>query len=255
MSDFFNVGSYKFSSRLIVGTGKYKDFSETKAAIEASGADVVTVALRRVNIIDGKCQRLQDYLDPKKYTYLPNTAFCFSAQEALRHLCLAREIGGWNLVKVEVFGDEKILYPDMEETLSATKLLVKEGFEVMPYCTDDPVMCKKLEDAGSVAVMPLAAPIGSGLGIQNIFNLEQIILQSSVPVIVDAGVGTPSDAVVAMELGCDGVLINTSIAKAKNPVQMAEAMKFAVKSGRLGYLAGRMEKIKSARASSMPSEI
>lgn len=247
------IGEYEFKSRLIVGTGKYRDFKETRDAIRASGADLVTVALKRVNITEKDTETLQDYLDPNEYKYLPNTAFCYSAEEALRHLCLAREIGGWDLVKVEVFGDSKILYPDMEETLKAAKLLVKEGFQVMPYCTDDPVMCKKLEDAGCVAVMPLAAPIGSGLGIQNVFNLKAIINQSKVPVIVDAGVGIPSDAVIAMELGCDGVLINTSIAKARDPIKMAEAMKLAVQAGRIGYLAGRMEKLNAAQASSEKS--
>ncbi|AHX11400.1 thiazole biosynthesis ThiG family protein [Neorickettsia helminthoeca str. Oregon] len=255
MTDPLKIANRSFVSRLIVGTGKYADFAETAQAIEASGTEIVTVALKRVNITDRKRETLQDYIDPRKYTYLPNTAFCFDAEEAVRHLVLAREIGGWNLVKVEIFSEKEFLYPDMQATLKAVEILVKEGFAVMPYCNDDPVMCKKLEDMGAVAVMPLAAPIGSGLGIQNLFNLKVIIKQSRIPVIVDAGVGTPSDAVVAMEAGCDGVLINTSIAKARFPVQMAEAMKLAVRSGRLGYLAGRMEIQRFASASSESSGI
>ncbi|ABD46032.1 thiazole synthase [Neorickettsia sennetsu] len=255
MLDHLEIAGRNFSSRLIVGTGKYKNFDETVKAIEASGAEVVTVALKRVNITDNKRESLQDYLDPKKYTYLPNTAFCFTAGEAVRHLALAREIGGWNLVKVEVFSEKEFLYPDMRETLKAVKILAGEGFHVMPYCNDDPIMCKRLEESGAVAIMPLAAPIGSGLGIQNLFNLKVIVKQSSVPVIVDAGVGTPSDAVIAMEAGCDGVLINTSIAKARFPVQMAKAMKHAVRAGRLGYLAGRMLPQQFASPSSNSSGI
>ena len=236
------VGKRRLRSRLIVGTGKYRDFEETAAAIEASGADIVTVAVRRVNISDPDAPMLMDYVDPKKYTYLPNTAGCFNSQDAVRTLRLAREAGGWSLVKLEVLGEEKTLYPNMIETLEAAEVLIADGFQVMVYCSDDPIMAKRLEDLGCVAVMPLAAPIGSGLGIQNPVNISLIISQSSVPVIVDAGVGTASDAAIAMELGCDGVLMNTAIAHAKDPVTMARAMKAAVEAGRLAYLAGRMEK-------------
>jgi len=236
------VGKRRLRSRLIVGTGKYRDFEETAAAIEASGADIVTVAVRRVNISDPDAPMLMDYVDPKKYTYLPNTAGCFNSQDAVRTLRLAREAGGWSLVKLEVLGEEKTLYPNMIETLEAAEVLIADGFQVMVYCSDDPIMAKRLEDLGCVAIMPLAAPIGSGLGIQNRVNIRLIIEQSSVPVIVDAGVGTASDAAIAMELGCDGVLMNTAIAHAKDPVTMARAMKAAVEAGRLAYLAGRMEK-------------
>ncbi len=242
MNDNFKIAGKTFNSRLLVGTGKYKDFQETKLAIEASEAEIVTVAIRRVNVIEQSKEKLQDYLDPKKYTYLPNTAFCNNAKEAVRLLNLARDIGGWNLVKVEVFGDDKILYPDMLATLEATAELVKEGFQVMVYSSDDPVMCKKIEDVGAAAIMPLAAPIGSGIGIQNMFNLRQIIKQSNVPVLVDAGVGSSSDAAIAMEAGCDAVLINTAIAQAQDPIKMARAMKLAVEAGRLSYLAGRIAK-------------
>ena len=236
------VSGRRLSSRLIVGTGKYRDFEETAAAIEASGANMVTVAVRRVNISDPNAPMLMDYVDPKKYTYLPNTAGCFTAQDAVRTLRLAREAGGWSLVKLEVLGEEKTLYPNMVETLEAAEALIADGFQVMVYCSDDPIMAKRLEALGCVAIMPLAAPIGSGLGIQNPVNIRLIIEQSSVPVIVDAGVGTASDAAIAMELGCDGVLMNTAIAHAKDPVTMARAMKAAVEAGRLAYLAGRMEK-------------
>ncbi len=248
----FKIAGKTFTSRLLVGTGKYKNLQQTKLAIEASGAEIVTVALRKVNIMKGDEEKLQDYLDPQKYTYLPNTAFCRTAEEAVRLLLLARDIGGWNLVKVEVFGDEQVLYPDMVETLHATEALVKEGFEVMVYSSDDPVICKRIEEAGAVAIMPLAAPIGSGLGIQNIFNLELIIAQSKIPVLVDAGVGNASDAAIAMELGCDAVLINTAIAQAQDPIQMALAMNLAVKAGRLSYLSGRIPK-KHFAAPSSPS--
>jgi thiazole synthase len=231
-----------FHSRLLVGTGKYKDFEETKAAIEASGAEIVTVAVRRVNVAEKGTPMLQDYLDPTRYTYLPNTAGCYTAEDAVRTLRLAREAGGWNLVKLEVLGDQKTLYPDMPETLKAAEALVKDGFEVMVYTSDDPLLAKRLEDMGCVAIMPLAAPIGSGLGIQNPLNIRLIIEQAKVPVLVDAGVGTASDAAVAMELGCDGVLMNTAIAAARDPIMMAHAMKHAVEAGRLAYLAGRMEK-------------
>ena len=250
MQDGFTIAKKKFKSRLIVGTGKYKDFEETANAIKASAADIVTVAVRRVNISNKDQPLLMDYIDPKIITYLPNTAGCFTSDEALRTLRLAREIGGWKLVKLEVLGDKKILYPNMIETIKSTEALVKEGFEVMVYCTDDPILSKKLEDAGACAIMPLAAPIGSGIGIQNKTNITLIKEQSSVPVIVDAGVGTASDASIAMELGCDGVLINTAIAEAKNPVLMAGAMKHAVIAGRKAFKAERMKKRKYACASS-----
>ena len=240
--DPFVVAGRSFYSRLIVGTGKYKDFEETRLAIEESGAEIVTVAVRRVNVTDPDQPMLVDYVDPGRYTYLPNTAGCFTAEDALRTLRLAREAGGWDLVKLEVLGDEKTLYPDMLETLKATEVLVKEGFDVMVYCTDDPLLAKRLEDAGCAAIMPLGAPIGSGLGIQNPINIRLIVEQATVPVLVDAGVGTASDAAFAMELGCDGVLMNSAIAHADDPILMARAMKSAVESGRLAYLAGRMPK-------------
>ena len=240
--DIFKIAGKTLKSRLIVGTGKYKNFSETAKAVTASGADMVTVAVRRVNILDKKKPILTDYLNPKKIIFLPNTAGCFNSDEALRTLRLAREMGGWKLVKLEVLGDKKTLYPDMLETIKSTKILVKEGFKVMAYCTDDPLLAKKLEDNGASAIMPLASPIGSGLGIQNITNISLIIKQSKVPVIIDAGIGTASDAIIAMELGCDGVLINSAIANAKKPVLMAKAFRDAVISGRNSHLAGRMEK-------------
>ena len=250
MKDDFIIDKIKFKSRLIVGTGKYKSFQQTANAIKASGADMVTVAVRRVNITNKKEPTLMDYIDPKKITYLPNTAGCFNSRDALRTLRLAREMGGWKLVKLEVLGDKKTLYPNMIETIKSTEVLVKEGFKVMVYCTDDLVMAKKLEDVGASSIMPLAAPIGSGLGIQNKINIKIIKEQSKVPVIVDAGVGEASDATIAMQLGCDGVLINTAIAEAKNPILMAEAMKFAVIAGRKSYLAGRMKKKEFGKASS-----
>ena len=240
--DDLKVGGKKLKSRLIVGTGKYKNFSETAQAVRASGADMVTVAVRRVNILDKKKPILTDYLNPKKITLLPNTAGCFTSEEALRTLRLAREMGGWKLVKLEVLGDKKTLYPNMIETIKSTKTLVKEGFKVMVYCTDDPLLAKKLEDNGASAIMPLASPIGSGLGIQNKINISLIIKQSKVPVIVDAGIGIASDATIAMELGCDGVLINSAIAEAKKPILMAKAFRDAVISGRNSFLAGRMKK-------------
>ena len=242
MKDNFVIAKKKFISRLIVGTGKYKSFQQTADAIKASGTDMVTVAVRRVNITNKNEPTLMDYINPKKITYLPNTAGCFNSFDALRTLRLAREMGGWKLVKLEVLGDKVTLYPNMIETIKSTEILVKEGFKVMVYCTDDPIMSQKLEDVGASAIMPLAAPIGSGLGIQNKINIKIIKEQSKVPVIVDAGVGEASDATIAMELGCDGVLINTAIAEAKNPLLMAEAMKFAVIAGRKSYLAGRMKK-------------
>ena len=249
-ADPFEVAGRRFRSRLIVGTGKYKDFEETARAIEASGAEIVTVAVRRVNVSNPNQPMLVDYVDPKIFTYLPNTAGCYTAADALRTLRLAREAGGWDLVKLEVLGDEKTLYPDMVETLAAAEVLVGEGFKVMVYCSDDPVMAKRLEDIGCVAIMPLAAPIGSGLGVQNPVNIRIIVEQTAVPVLVDAGVGTASDAAVAMELGCDGVLMNTAIAEAKDPIGMARAMKLAVEAGRLAYLSGRMAKKRYADPSS-----
>jgi thiazole synthase len=240
--DTFKIAGISLKSRLIVGTGKYKSFSETAKAIEASGANMVTVAVRRINILDKHKPILTDYLNPKKIIYLPNTAGCFNSEDALRTLRLAREMGGWKLVKLEVLGDKKTLYPDMIETITATKILVKEGFKVMVYCTDDPLLAKKLEDNGASAIMPLASPIGSGLGLQNKANISLIIKQSKVPVIVDAGIGTASDATIAMELGCDGVLINSAIANATKPILMAKAFKDAVVSGRQSFLAGRMQK-------------
>ena len=240
--DILKIAGRKLKSRLIVGTGKYKSFSETARAVKASGADMVTVAVRRINILDKKKPMLTDYLNPKKIIYLPNTAGCFNSREALRTLRLAREMGGWKLVKLEVLGDKKTLYPNMIETIKSTETLVKEGFKVMVYCTDDPLLAKKLEDCGASAIMPLASPIGSGLGIKNKMNISLIIKQSKVPVIVDAGIGTASDATIAMELGCDGVLINSAIANARKPELMAEAFKDAVISGRNSFLAGRMSK-------------
>jgi thiazole synthase len=238
----FILAKKKFNSRLIVGTGKYKTMLECAKAVKISGAEIVTVAVRRVNISDKKKPLLMDYINPKKITYLPNTAGCFTSQEALRTLRLAREIGGWKLVKLEVLGDKKNLFPDMIETLKSTEILTKEGFKVMVYCTDDPLMAKRLEDVGASAIMPLAAPIGSGLGIQNKINIQIIRNQTKLPLIIDAGLGQASDATVAMELGCDGVLVNTAIAKAKNPLQMALAFKNAVIAGRHSYLSGRIEK-------------
>ena len=246
------IAKKKFNSRLIVGTGKYKSMKDCAKAIKISGAEIVTVAVRRVNILDKKKPLLMDYIDPKKITYLPNTAGCFTSKEALRTLRLAREIGGWKLVKLEVLGDKKTLFPDMIETLKSTEVLTKEGFEVMVYCTDDPLMAKKLEDVGACAIMPLAAPIGSGLGIQNKTNIRIIRSQTKLPLIVDAGLGQASDAAIAMELGCDGVLINTAIAKARNPYQMALAMKNAVLAGRDSYLSGRISKSYFANPSSPP---
>lgn len=236
------IAGRQFNSRLIVGTGKYKDYAENAAAAEAAGAEIVTVAVRRVNLTDPNAPMLVDYVSPDKFTYLPNTAGCFTGEDAVRTLRLAREAGGWDLVKLEVLGDEKTLYPNMPETLRAAELLIKDGFQVMVYCSDDPILAKQLEDIGCCAIMPLAAPIGSGLGIQNPVNIRLIIEQACVPVLVDAGVGTASDAAIAMELGCDGVLMNTAIAEAKNPLLMAEAMKNAVIAGRQAYLAGRMAK-------------
>lgn len=250
MSETLEVAGRTFSSRLIIGTGKYETYAQNAEAAEAAGAEMVTVAVRRVNLTDKDKPMLVDYLDPEKYVYLPNTAGCFTAEDAIRTLRLAREAGGWELVKLEVLADQKTLYPEMEETLRAAKLLIKEGFDVMVYCSDDPVYARKLEDAGCCAIMPLGSLIGSGLGIMNPVNIRLIVEQSSVPVIVDAGVGTASDATAAMELGCDGVLMNTAIAEARDPILMASAMKHAVIAGREAYLAGRMAKKRYADPSS-----
>ena len=241
-ADSWTVAGRTFTSRLIVGTGKYKDYATNAAAARAAGAEIVTVAVRRVNLTDPNQPMLVDYVKPDEFTYLPNTAGCFTGEDAVRTLRLAREAGGWDLVKLEVLSNTPHLLPDMEETLRALKLLISDGFQVMVYCSDDPVYAKKLEDAGAAAIMPAAAPIGSGRGIQNVLNLGLIIEQSTVPVLVDAGVGTASDAVVAMELGCDAVQLNTAIAEAKDPIRMAGAMKHAVIAGRDAYLAGRMAK-------------
>ena len=248
--DKFIVAGKSFNSRLIVGTGKYKSMSECAKAIKISGAEIVTVAVRRVNITDKKKPLLMDYINPKKVTYLPNTAGCFNSEEALRTLRLAREIGGWKLVKLEVLGDKKNLFPEMIETLKSTEILAKEGFKVMVYCNDDPLMAKRLENSGACAIMPLAAPIGSGLGILNKTNIKIIRSQTKLPLIIDAGLGQASDASIAMEIGCDGVLVNTAIAKAKKPFLMALAFKNAVISGRQSYLSGRIKKTLMGSASS-----
>ena len=240
--DKLTIAKTKFNSRLIVGTGKYRNMLECAKAIKISGAEIVTVAVRRVNISDKKKPLLMDFIDPKKITYLPNTAGCFNSNEALRTLRLAREIGGWKLVKLEVLGDKKNLFPEMIETLNSTEVLTKEGFKVMVYCNDDPLMAKRLENAGAAAIMPLAAPIGSGLGILNKVNIKIIRNQTKLPLIIDAGLGQASDAAIAMELGCDGVLVNTAIAKAKKPFEMAKAFKNAVIAGRQSFLSGRIEK-------------
>ena len=244
------ISNKKFTSRLIVGTGKYKNMRECAKAIKISGADIVTVAIRRVNITNKKKPLLMDFIDPKKITYLPNTAGCFNSEEALRTLRLARDIGGWELVKLEVLGDKKNLFPEMIETLKSTEILTKEGFKVMVYCNDDPLMAKRLENVGAAAIMPLAAPIGSGLGIQNKVNIKIIRNQTKLPLIIDAGLGQASDATIAMELGCDGVLVNTAIAKAKKPFEMAKAFKNAVIAGRQSFLSGRIEKKLMGNASS-----
>jgi thiazole synthase len=244
------INGIEFKSRFWIGTGKYKDFDETARVIEASGADMVTVAVRRVNITDRKSPNLLDYLDPKKYKILPNTAGCYNVEDALRYSRLAREAGVSDMIKLEVIGDEKTLFPDVIGLLQATEILAKEGFIVFPYTNDDPVMCKRLENAGAAVVMPLGAPIGSGLGLRNPYNIKIILEHAKVPVIVDAGVGTASDAAVAMELGCEAVLINTAVAAAKDPMKMAEAIKYAVMAGRLAYRAGRMPRKLYATASS-----
>ena len=249
-NDTFELAGRRFQSRLLVGTGKYADFEQTRAAIEATGAEIVTVAVRRVNITDPTKPNLLDFIDPKRFTILPNTAGCYTVEDAVRTCRLAREAGVGNLVKLEVIGDEKTLFPDVTATILAAEILVKEGFDVLPYVTDDPVACKRLEDVGCAAVMPLAAPIGSGLGIRNPYNIRIIIEQSRVPVIVDAGVGTASDAAFALELGCSAVLMNTAIAGAKDPLLMAHAMKLGVQAGRAAFLAGRMPRRLHASASS-----
>ena len=236
----FVVAGRTFKSRLIIGTGKYKDYAMNAAALAASGAEIVTVAVRRVNLSDPSQPMLVDFIDPKKVTYLPNTAGCFTGEDAVRTLRLAREAGGWTLVKLEVLGEKKLLYPDMIETLRATEMLSRDGFQVMVYSNDDPLMAKRLEDVGAVAIMPLASPIGSGMGLQSVVNIRMIIEDSKIPVVIDAGIGTASDAAVAMELGCDAVLTNTAIAHARDPVKMAGAMKLAVQAGREAWLAGRM---------------
>jgi thiazole synthase len=250
MTDAFELAGRSYHSRLIVGTGKYRDFAETRRAVEASGAEIVTVAVRRVNITDPKAENLLDYLDPKRFTILPNTAGCYSAEDAIRTARLAREAGVGNLVKLEVIGDQRTLFPDVPETIRAAEVLVREGFAVLPYINDDPIAAQRMEELGCAAVMPLAAPIGSGLGIRNPYNIRIILEHSRVPVIVDAGVGTASDAAVAMELGCAAVLMNTAIASAKDPILMAEAMRLGVEAGRKAFLAGRIPRKLYATASS-----
>ena len=248
--DLLEIAGKSYNSRLIIGSGKFKSFEENLRAIHSSGAEIITVAIRRTNLSNPEEAIITDIINPKTYTYLPNTAGCYTAEESIRTLNLAREAGGWDLVKLEVLGDKKSLYPNMIETIKAAKTLVKEGFKVMAYCSDDPILAKQLEDDGCAAIMPLGSPIGSGLGIQNKLNLKMIIDNCSVPIIVDAGLGTPSDACIAMELGCDGVLINSAIALADNPIKMGEAMKLAVQAGRKAYLSGRMNTNKFAIASS-----
>jgi len=248
--DSWTVAGHMMTSRLIIGTGKYESYDQNRRAAEAAGAQMVTVAVRRVNLTDPGQEMLVDHVDPKKYIYLPNTAGCFSGEDAVRTLRLAREAGGWDLVKLEVLGDQQTLYPNMPETIRAAEMLIKESFQVMVYCSDDPIQAKVLEDIGCCAIMPLGAPIGSGLGVQNPVDIRVIIENASVPVIVDAGVGTASDAAIAMELGCDGVLMNTAIAEARDPIRMARAMKHAVVAGREAYLAGRMPKKRYADPSS-----
>lgn len=249
------IAGHTFTSRLIIGTGKYRDYEQNLLCAEAAGSEMVTVAVRRVNLTDRDQPMLVDYIDPDRYTYLPNTAGCFTADDALRTLRLAREAGGWKLVKLEILGNEKTLYPRMVETLECLRVLIREGFDVMVYCSDDPILCKQLEDMGAVAIMPLGSLIGSGRGIQNPFNIGLIVEQSSIPVIVDAGIGTASEAAQAMELGCDGVIVNTAIAEASNPVAMAKAMRHGVEAGRLAFLAGRMARKSYAIPSSPLSDL
>lgn len=250
MTDTLTIAGRTFQSRLIIGTGKYESYDENARAARAAGVDMVTVALRRVNLTNPDEERLTDFVSPTEFTYLPNTAGCYTAEEAIRTLRLAREAGGWDLVKLEVLADQRTLYPDMSETLRAAEILVHDGFQVMVYCSDDPVFARRLEDIGCCAIMPLGSLIGSGLGIMNPVNIRLIVEQSRVPVIVDAGVGTASDAAIAMELGCDGVLMNTAIAEAQDPIRMARAMRHAVIAGREAYLAGRMRKKRYADPSS-----
>ncbi|WP_232474855.1 thiazole synthase [Roseomonas rubea] len=250
IDDMWEVAGRRFRSRLIVGTGRYKSLEETAAAIEASGAEIVTVAVRRVNLSDPNAPMLQDFVPPSRYTYLPNTAGCHTASDAVRTLRLAREAGGWNLVKLEVLGPPPFLYPDMRATFEAAEALIKDGFQVMVYCADDPLAAKRLEEMGCVAVMPLGAPIGSGMGVVNPYMIGAIKREAKVPVLVDAGIGTASDAALAMELGCDAVLLNSAIAHARDPVRMARAMKAAVEAGRDAFLAGRMPRNYSADPSS-----
>ena len=251
--DGFVLAGKAYKSRLLVGTGKYRNIEEAAASIIASGAEIITVAVRRIDLKNPK-PSLQDFLKPEHYTYLPNSAGCYTAEEAVRTLCLAREIGGWNMVKLEVIGDKKTLFPDMQETIKATEMLTKKGFLVMAYTTDEPGLVKKVEESGAIAVMPLAAPIGSGLGIQRPENIRQIIAAAKVPVLVDAGLGTASDATIAMEMGCAGVLMNSAIAMAKDPIKMAEAMKYSVRAGRQAYLAERMKKNNSGAEASSPEQ-
>ncbi len=248
--DPWTVAGRTFRSRLIVGTGKYASLEQTAAAIEASGAEIVTVAVRRVNLADPGAPMLQDFVDPKRITYLPNTAGCHTADDAVRTLRLAREAGGWNLVNLEVLGPPPHLYPDMAATLAAAEALIRDGFEVMVYCSDDPIYARRLEDLGCVAIMPLGAPIGSGLGLQNPAMIHLLLQQTNLPLLVDAGVGTASDAAIAMELGCTAVLLNSAIAHATDPILMARAMKHAVQAGRLAWRAGRMPRRLGADPSS-----
>jgi len=249
-NDNLELAGKKFKSRLIIGSGKFKNFEENLSAIKSSGAEIVTVAVRRVNISKPDSPRITDIINPKIYTYLPNTAGCYNAEEAIRTLQLAREAGGWELVKLEVIGDEKNLYPNMIETLKAAELLVKDNFKVMAYCSDDPILAKQLEDYGCTAIMPIGSPIGSGRGIQNKLNIKMIIQQSKVPIIIDAGIGTASDACVAMELGCEAVLVNSAIALAQDPILMGNSIKHAVIAGRKSFLSGRMNINDFAMASS-----
>jgi len=250
VQDPFVLAGKSYTSRLIVGTGKYRDFRETKQAVERSGAEIVTVAVRRVNVTDPRAENLLDYIDPTRYTILPNTAGCHTADEAIRTCRLARDAGVGTLVKLEVIGDDRTLFPDIPATIEAARTLIAEGFQVLPYVTDDPVACRRLADLGCAAVMPLAAPIGSGLGIRNPYNIRIILEQRTVPVIVDAGVGTASDAAAALELGCDAVLMNTAIAGAEDPLLMADAMRLAVEAGRKAFRAGRIPRKLYATASS-----
>lgn len=255
MKKDFTLAGKTFNSRLIIGTGKYKNYSINQKALVASGAEIITVAMQRVNINKNTEPKLTDYINPDLYTFLPNTAGCFNSEDAIRTLNLAKEIGGWDMVKLEVLSDKKTLYPDMIQTLKTSKKLISKGFKVLAYCNDDPVLARHLEEIGCSAIMPLGSPIGSGLGIINPLNIKIIVEQSKIPVILDAGIGCASDACFAMELGCDGVLVNSAIAQAKNPITMALALKNAVISGRLSYLAGRMKRKSFATATSPTKKI